>query len=242
MSDPHTLLAPSTSTSTGQQSPHYRDGQLDTGIPVRAVNNSSSPIQWMYDRVKYTLQPGVPSFIPYMAMCLYQGDPRAIDLPTGRDHEQYRRNEYARLRIFCGVYEDESKWEDCIHTFVTCYPIDSDVPFNTVLRDPEGVNLADQKADNNQTQFLQSQVESMAAQLRVLQAQAAASENADAARRMADIDPADLDHQVTTSKAISPEEATGNAESMVGLHPVQKSQAAKKRPAPGEGPQVTKDN
>lgn len=236
MSDPHTLLAPG---QTASPSSYYRNGELDTNIPVRAVNNSDQPITWTYDRVKYVLPPGVPTFIPYLCMCLYQGDPRAIDLPTGREHEQYRRNEYARLRIHCGVYEDDTLWEDCIHTRVTCYPIDSDVPFETVLRDPEGASLSGEKATNNQTQFLTQQMEQMAAQLRVLQAQAAASANADAALTAADIDPADLDHQVTTSKAIAPEEATG--QSMVGAHPVQKSQAAKKRPAPGEGPQVTKD-
>lgn len=241
MSQQHSLLPPmpTSSASAVQSSQHYRDGQLDTGIPVRAVNNSDTPIQWMYDRVKYILQPGVPTFIPYMAMCLYQGDPRAIDLPSGKAHERYRTNEYARLRIHCGVYEDDSRWDDCPHVHVTCYPIDSDVPFNTVLSDPEGTSLADQKHDLSQTQFLQAQMETMAAQLRVLQAQAAASQSADQAMAAANFDPADLDRQATVSKAISPEEATG--ESMVGARPVQKSAAAKKRPAPGEGPAVTTD-
>lgn len=238
MADPHSLLAPGQVPHS--TSPHYRaGGELDEGIPVRAVNNSDQPIQWMYDRVKYTLQPGVPSFVPYLAMCMYQGDPRAIDLPTGKEHEQYRRNEYARLRIHCGVYEDDTRWDDVVHTKVTCYPIDSDVPFNTVLRDPEGVNQSDQKQDNNQTQFLQTKMEEMAGQMRAMQAQLAAQQAADAALGAANIDPADLDRQATISKAVTPEEATG--QSMVGAHPVQKSKAAKSRPAPGEGPQVTQD-
>lgn len=232
----------STVPATSASSQHYRgDGHLDTGIPVRAVNNSDAPITWGYDRVKYVLAPGVATFIPYLAMCLYQGDPRAIDLPGDRAHEQHRRKEYARLRIHCGVYEDEAKWEGVPHTKVTCYPIDSDIPFNTVLRDPEGVNQAEAKADNNQTAFLQAQMEQMANQMRVMQAQLASAQSADSARAIADFDADDLDHQATTSKAVSPEEATG--QSMVGQHPVQKekSQVAKKRPAPGEGPAVTKD-
>lgn len=228
------------STVPSASSQHYREsGELDVGIPVRAVNNSDAPITWMYDRVKYVLAPGVATFIPYLAMCMYQGDPRAIDLPTGREHDQHRRNEYARLRIHCGVYENDAQWAHVPHAQVTCYPIDSDVPFNTVLRDPEGVNQSEAKADNNQTMFLQAQMEQMANQMRVMQAQLAASQSADLAIAAADIDPDDLDHQVTTSKAVAPEEATG--QSMVGAHPVQKSQAAKKRPAPGEGPAVTKD-
>lgn len=225
----------------GASSHYSQSGELNLGIPVRAVNNSDTPITWMYDRVKYVLQPGIPSFVPYLAMCLYQGDPRAIDKPGDDPHTKYRREEYARLRIHCGVYENDAAWETVPHTKVTCYPIDSDIPFNTVLRDPEGVNQAEQRADLNQSAFLQKQVEEMASQLRVLQAQAAAAQSADAAREQAGFDPADLDRQETTSRAITPEEATG--QSMVGAHPVQKSKSAvaKKRPAAGEGPAVTRD-
>lgn len=236
MSD-HSLLAPG--QAARQSSAHYNGSTLDEGIPVRAVNDSSEPITWRYARVKHVLNPGVPTFIPYLAMCMYQGDPRAIDLPTGRPQDQHRRNEYARLRVHCGVYEDDAKWATVPHTHVTCYPIDSDVPFNTVLRDPDGVNQADEKSSNSQAQFLQQKMEEMANQMRVMQAQLAMQQNAEGAIVAANIDPADLDRQATTSRAISPEEATG--QSMIGARPVQKSQAAKKRPAAGEGPAVTKD-
>lgn len=218
-------------------SQHYRDGILDTNIPIRAVNNSDEPITWMYANSKYVLQPHVPTFIPYMAMCFYQGDPRAIDHPGEDEARQYRRNEYAELRIRCGVYEDDAKWATCPHTQVICYPIDSDVPFNTVIRDPEGVNQTEAKATNNEQAFLRNQMESMAAQMRVLQAQLASQQNGEAALSAAGIDPADLDRAATTSKSISPEEATG--QSMVGQRPIQKS--GKARPKPGEGPGVTVD-
>lgn len=237
-SDPHSLLAPGQPPGPSS-SPHYRGNLLDEGIPVRAVNNSDTPITWVYANVKHVLTPGQSVFIPYMAMCMYQGDPRAIDLPGDNPETKYRRNEYARLRIHCGVYEDDAKWATVPHTQVTCYPIDSDVPFNTVLRDPEGVNQAEEKADNSQTQFLTAQMEQMAAQMRAMQAQLAASQSSDAALTAANLDPADLDRQATTSRAITPEEATG--QSMVGAHPVQKSKVAKSRPAAGEGPQVTQD-
>ncbi len=230
----HSLLAPGQHAQS-----HYRDGLLDENIPVRAVNNSDEPIIWQYARVKYTLTPRTPVFIPYLAMCLYQGDPRAIDLPGDNPDLKYRREEYARLRIHCGVYENDSAWATCPHTRVDCFPIDSDVPFNTVLRDPDGINQTAEKADNNQTAFLQTEMERMASQMRAMQAQLAQAQSADAALDRANIDPADLDRQATTSRVITPEEATGQP--MVGAHPVQKSQAAKKRPAPGEGPQVTKD-
>lgn len=230
----HSLLAPGQHTTS-----HYRDGLLDENIPVRAVNNTDDPITWQYARVKYVLTPHTPVFIPYLAMCLYQGDPRAIDLPGDNPDTKYRREEYARLRIHCGVYENDAAWDSCPHTKVDCFPIDSDIPFNTVLKDPEGVAQSGDRADNNQTVFLQQQMENMANQMRVMQGQLAAAQSADQARAVADFDPNDLDSQATTSKAVSPEEATG--QSMVGAHPVQKSKAAKVRPAPGEGPAVTKD-
>lgn len=225
-------------TMQSATSQHYRDGLLDTNIPIRAVNNNAEPVVWWYANAKYTLLPGQPTFVPYLAMCFYQGDPRAIDHPGDDPATKYRRNEYAELRIRCGVYENDAAWDTCPHMHIVCYPIDSDVPFNTVIRDPEGVNQAEARADSSEQSFLRNQMESMAAQMRVMQAQLAAKEFADAALTMSGIDPADLDRQVTTSKAISPEEAVG--ESMVGQHPVQKS--GKARPKAGEGPAVTQDN
>ncbi len=215
------------------------DGQggVDLGIPIRAVNRGTVPITWLYARVKYLLQPETPTFVPYMAMCYYQGDPRAIDRPGRPMHEQYRRNEYARLRIVHGVYENESAWEGI--ATVDCYPIDSDIPFNTVLRDPEGVNMGDTQRDDAEISLMRASMESMAQQLRVMQAQVAAKEQADGALSAAGIDPADLDRQATTSRALSPEEATG--QSMVGQTPERRSPVAKTRPARGEGPAVTKD-
>ncbi len=225
----HSLLAPGQHTAS-----HYRDGLLDENIPVRAVNASDAPIIWQYARVKYVLQPATPTFIPYLAMCLYQGDPRAIDLPGDDPNLKYRREEYARLRVHCGVYENDSAWATCPHTQVTCYPIDSDIPFNTVIRDPDGINQADEKADNSQAKFLATEMERMANQMRVMQAQLAQAQAGDAAVAAAGLDPADLDRAETASKSITPEEATGQP--MVGAHPVKKQ-----RPKAGEGPAVTRD-
>lgn len=223
----------------GQQ-PLDPNGGIDLNIPIRAINRSDTPVTWEYARVKYLLQPDQPTFVPYMAMVYYQGDPRAIDLPTGRQQEQYRRNEFARLRILHGVYEgnvQHNSWADIPQ--IDCYPINSDIPFNTVLRDPEGVNLTEQKRDNSQSQFLQRQLEEMAAQMRVMQGQLAQQQQADGSLAAAGIDPADLDRQAATSKAIAPEEATG--QSMVGPSPSRRPPAPKTRTKPGEGPAVTKD-
>lgn len=213
-------------------------GNVDLNLPVRAVNRSDSPVTWMYARVKHLLQPGTPTFVPYMAMVYYCGDPRAIDHPGGPLHQQYRRNEYARLNIVHGVYEGEERsWDDV--PVVDCYPIDSDVPFNTVLRDPDGVNMVDEKRDNTEMSLMRRSMEEMASKLRSMQAQVAIRESSEAATLAAGFDPADLDIERTTSRALTPEEVTG--ESMVGQAPVRKVPVPKTRHKAGEGPEVTVD-
>lgn len=211
-------------------------GGIDLSLPVRAINRSDAPVEWMYDRIKHVLMPEVPTFVPYMCMVHWQGDPRAIDLPTGRAHEQYRRHQREHLRVLYGVYENDERWDEI--PLVECYPIDSDVPFATVLADPEGNSLSGVSQTNNELAFLRAETERQAAALRQMQATLAAREGNEAAAAMAGMDPSDLDRQATESKAISPEEANV---SMVGASPTRKSPVAKKRPAPGEGPQVTRD-
>ena len=214
-------------------------GGIDLTTPVRAINRSDKPLVWKYARIKHTLLPGEQTYIPYLCMCLWQGDPRAVNMPNGRAHEQYRRNERERLAVLWGVYENHDQWAQVPK--VDCYPIDSDVPFATVIADPDGLSVAGESRTNNELDLLRRETERMAAQLRTLQSTVAVRESQEAAIAGAGMDPEDLDHQVTTSRAITPEEATG--QSMVGAAPVRKSpsQVAKKRMPEGEGPQVTKD-
>lgn len=225
------------------QQPLDASGGADLNIPVRATNNSTSPVVWKFARVKYVLNPGIPTFVPYLAMVMYQGDPRAINVPGGNSHQQFRRNELHRLSILHGVYENSALWAQLPD--ITCTPIDSDVPFNTVLLDPEGVNLNPENTGApNQTAFLENQLADMARQMQVMQAQLQQQTQQDAALAQAGIDPTDLDKQDTTSKAVSPEEA--GLPGMGGAHPERHDPAqgkivAKKPPAPGEGPAVVKD-
>ena len=223
-----------------QQGLYHLDAQggIDQNIPVRVVNRSPEPITWKYARQKYVLPPGTPTFVPYLAMVMYLGDPRAIDHPGRGAHEQFRRNEYARLRVLHGVYEDDTKWERVPR--VEAFPIDSDIPFPTVMADPDGVSLSEEKQQTSQVSFLQTQMEQMANQMRVMQSQLAQAQAEQGATAAAGIpDPADLDRQVTTSRSISPEEA--GVESMVGASPTRRAPVPKTRPKPGEGPQVTRD-
>lgn len=207
-------------------------GGVDLGLPVRAINRSDAPVTWTYARVKYVLPPATPTFVPYMAMVYYQGDPRSIDVPGGRQHEQFRRKEYEHLRILYGIYEEgegHNKWADI--PLVECYPIDSDVRFETVLHDPEGNHLNEKVQDRTQAQFMQAELERMAGQMRMMQAQLQQQQNADAAVAAADMDPEALERQETDHRAVTPEEATG--QSMVGPSP--------QRRAPQPKASVTRD-
>lgn len=194
------------------------EGGLDLGLPVRAINRSDVTVTWQYDRRKYVIPPGEERLIPYMAMVLYQGDPRAIDKPGGRPHEQPRRQGLEHLRVLHGVYEHEERWADI--PLVECYPIDSDIRFETILHDPEGNSVSGVSAAQSESAFLRNEVERMAQQLRVLESRAALAgqqEAAIASSGMTAADLADLDRQETSTRVASPEEATG--QSMVGPSP-----------------------
>lgn len=220
------------SFGTGGAQPLDGQGNPDIHMPVRAVNRSDEEIVWVYDRQRYRLPPGVAVHVPYLAMCLYQGDPRAIDKPGGKLHEQYRRQVREHLRTFHGVYENDERWDQI--PLVECYPIDSDIRFETVLLDPDGVALSGERADQSELEFLRSSLAAQQHQLAHLQAQIQMREDTQAAVDAAGLDHADLDSQVTTSKAAAPEH------SMVGAGPVVKKSAAgvqRKMPA-----KVTQDS
>lgn len=192
--------------SAGQQ-PLDASGGADLGLPVRAVNRSEVTVVWEYDRAKHVLQPNTETFVPYMAMVYWQGDPRAIDVPGGRQHEQHRRNEHSRLRVLYGVYEESeghNRWDDI--PLVECYPINSDVRFETVLHDPDGLSVSASAESVPETQYLRRQMEDMASQMRVMQSRLAASEAQEAAVSAPGVDTEVLDRQETEQRVATPEE------------------------------------
>lgn len=203
------------SFGTGGQQRLDAQGNADVNLPVRAINRSDADVVYLYDRQRHILPPNTPVYIPYMAMVHWQGDPRAMDMPGGRLHEQYRRHQREHLRTLYGVYENDERWATI--PLVECYPIDSDVRFETVLHDPDGRSLSTESAAASETEFLRSQMASMQNQLAHMAAQIQVNESADAARAAAGLDASDLDHQVTTSKAVAPEH------SMVGAAPERRS-------------------
>lgn len=199
------------SFGTGGAQPTDAQGNADLNMPVRAVNRSDTEVVWTYDRQRYTLPPGVPVYVPYLAMRLWQGDPRAIDLPGGKLHEQFRRQEREHLRALYGVYENEERWAQI--PLVECYPIDSDIRFETVLLDPNGDCLSDTAQHASENQMLRDALARMQAQVATLASQVGMADEAEAAIAAAGLDPADLERQATDARTVAPEQ------SMVGVGP-----------------------
>lgn len=219
--------SPSSFATSGGQQRLTDQGDIDLNTPVRAVNRSSSPVVWEYARQKHTLMPDIPTYVPYMAMVYWQGDPRAINLPGGKLHEQHRRHQHEHIRTLYGVYENDAKWDTI--PLIECYPIDSDVRFETVIHDPDGTSLAPEVAAASETTFLREQLRQMQEQMRVLGEQVRINEANDAAVTATGLDPADLERQATNIKS-----ATPDGGSLVGAAPERKGVVAK-------GGAVTKD-
>lgn len=232
MTDTQAALSGS-SFGTGGQQPLDAQGNADINMPVRAINRSDSPVTWLYDRQRYVLMPNVPSYVPYMAMVHWQGDPRAMDLPGGRLHEQFRRQHREHLRTLYGVYENDDKWNQI--PLVECYPINSDIRFETVLLDPDGTSLSTESASASETEFLKRQLANMQEQMAHMAAQIQMNESSEAARTAAAMTTDDLDHQVTTSKAAAPEH------SMVGAAPERRSTKSVVKKQAARATAVTKD-
>lgn len=212
-------------TAAGGQQRLDDQGNVDLNTPVRAFNRSEAPVTWLYARQKYVLQPEIPSYVPYMAMVHWQGDPRAIDVPGGKLHEQYRREWRERLTVLYGVYENTHLWDQI--PLVECYPIDSDIRFETVLLDPDGTALSPEVAAASETEFLRRQLAQMQEQMRILSSQINLNESQDAATAAAGLDPEDLERQATNIKSQAPESLMGAAPAPRDRGPVAKKIAAK---------------
>lgn len=224
--------APAMTTHAVAQQRLDGSGGADLNTPVRIVYTpkdatDTAPFVIHYAREKYACSPNVPTFVPYLAMVMYLGDPRAINKPGGKIHEQHRRTEVERLRVHWGVYERDEEWARVPN--LKAYPIDSDVPFNTVLDDPDGANMdMSAVASRQQSDFIQSEMARMQAEMRAMQAQLQMAQQAEGARTAAGLDPdVPLDPQMTVSRTVAPE-----SPSMVGAHPVARPASTKGRAKP----------
>lgn len=79
---------------------------------VRVTNIGDSVLRgpvMVYDRVEYRIEPGESKVMPYIAACMFFGDPRAINIgdPDQNRATQHRRHECERLSVLWGTYDTE---------------------------------------------------------------------------------------------------------------------------------------
>lgn len=189
------------------------EGGVDMGIPVKVTyipskEGDTTPFKMQYARQTYTLRPHLPTIVPYMAMVLYMGDPRAVDVPGDKQHLKHRRLEVERMRTHWGIYEDDSRWEN-VPNLIAC-PIDSDEPFNTVLDDPDGIMLDGTPQPRSEVEFLRAEVERLTHATREMMSRFDAADNAQRARVAAGLEGEEFASQVAMTKAVAPEEMAGS--------------------------------
>lgn len=111
-------------------------GQIDVYSVVTITNNGSDTFKQDYANRRYTIEPGASRGVPYHGMVLWCGDPRSMDVPND-PKRRFRTDEFKRLRIFYGVYDDMTQWEARIPK-LGVESLTGQV-ITTVLEDPDGL-------------------------------------------------------------------------------------------------------
>lgn len=114
--------------------------RLDKNNPntqVFAKNNGDQTFVGKYARVTYTIPPGAQKVIPFVAACLWFGDPYAVDIDKKR---QNRHREYERLRVKYGIYEHENLLH-LLPTHIDIFDVETGEQITTLAQDPEGHSL-----------------------------------------------------------------------------------------------------
>lgn len=120
----------------------------------------------MYNSQKYKMAPGGKCIAPFIAVCHWFGHPNAVDVDA---RNRYRTDEYARLRVSYGVYDDESKWDEMI-PHVEVHDLEGN-KITTVLDDPRGDYLTPETSTIAEKAQLEMQMAAMQRQMLAMQAQ-----------------------------------------------------------------------
>lgn len=140
---------------------------------VQIVNRTNEPWSDKWGGVTFTcpaMSPaGVPGriFVPFYAMCYWFGHPDAFDHPTDRN-KRYRLEEYERLQVYYGVYDDG------LEAFLARTPnvelfTDMGDPIITVKDDPAGKHLTPAVQSEQQQELIQQTLAKLTAEVARLQ-------------------------------------------------------------------------
>jgi len=75
---------------------------------VRVLNKGDADFKGQYDRDIYVIPAGSEGIVPWDAICLWLGDPRATDNGVQKN----RLEEYRRLTSKFGVYDEQDQFDD----------------------------------------------------------------------------------------------------------------------------------
>lgn len=85
------------------------EGRIDVYSSVVIENVGDTDFVGDYASRRYVIKPGQSRGVPYHGMVYWCGDPRAFDVPND-PKRRFRTDEFKRLRILYGVYDDMAQW------------------------------------------------------------------------------------------------------------------------------------
>lgn len=195
--------------------------------------------QAMYDNTEFPIAVGETRLVPYYAMCMWCGDPRAVDHPTDV-RIRHRTDEWKRLRMVYGAYDNAVDIANMLKFRVTTI---AGTPLITVLDDPDGheINQGNSKQANDLA-AMQRGLDNMNEQVAKQQALIDALLKERNGVVNDGISPAAQTH-VATAPAIIPEQAGGQtwSDSSDGL-PVDSPQVIPNLPPPPAAAQSQQGN
>lgn len=145
---------------------------VGVGSIVKVVNRDQRIFRGMWDLAEYVIAPNGTEFMPFEAMKLFFGDPRAVDtVRSSRDSKGLvaflpdRAGEVRRLRLlynhgfgeYTGKEGPDVVWEQDRIPHVEVYSLD-DVRIMTVLDDPAGRSVLPAVATQAEEQDLRETV------------------------------------------------------------------------------------
>lgn len=150
-------------------------GKINPYATVKIINNGPDTLVWTYGGTPFEI-PGTQdplrqnfAVIPYELMVMHCGDPRSFDIP-GDDRFRERTNQWARLRILYGVYDNYPAEANRLPN-VEVRTITSDLPIITVLDDPEGTQVNETRQTKDAVSQLQDLIAKQQQQIEYMQAQ-----------------------------------------------------------------------
>ncbi|GIV04102.1 MAG: hypothetical protein KatS3mg015_2932 [Fimbriimonadales bacterium] len=151
---------------------------MAVGEVVIIKNVGSVDFVGKHASIKYTIPAGGQRIVPWEAMCLWMGNPEAVD----KENSPARTDEYRRLRFKYGIYHNMHLAAERFPK-LEAYDLD-DNRLITVIDDPEGAHLTPEVNTRAENEILRERLARMEREMIALRRQANMQERVDAAESM----------------------------------------------------------